>query len=225
MKISIIVTYLPVSREIDKMTLKCLELIHGNTYNTYDLTIVSNGKVPESLLSEIKHDCEILESATNSGNAFAWDKGISSSQNSYIVLMDNDVFVRKNWDKEMIDGLSKDNIGVTFPFSVLGTKDYRAKQYRGRKDGFCFAFKKDTYDKAGPFLQDQPFHSYYEDDNYFMNVMKLGLDLVACENSKVFHKGQGTTQKIMNQEIENGIEANKQWFNNKWGGEYPYLTK
>lgn len=224
-RISVVVTYLPISKKIDDMTLKCVDLIYKNTSNQYDITIVSNGVLKENFLSRLEHDCEILESTHNEGNANAWDRGVRNSKNNIIILMDNDVFVQKDWDKEMVDTLHNDAVGVVFPFSVLGTKDYRSKVYRGRKDGFCFGITKEVYNRAGPFLKDQPFHSYYEDDAFFAEVQfKMGLKLVACENSKVFHRGQGTTKKMWNKEIEDGIQLNKEWYENKYNKQYPYLT-
>ena len=220
MKISIVVTHMPVGPEMFYLTQTCVMCLKENTFNPFELIVVSNG-----LTTHTWGEDALIVNKKNLGNAKAWDAGIGAASNNIIVLMDNDVWVEKNWDREMIEKLSENNVGVTFPYSVLETNDYRSTQYRGRRDGFCFAIKKETYNKAGPFLQDQPFHSYYEDDNFFMGVIKLGLNLVACSGSKVFHKGQGTTKKILNKEIEDGIEANKQWFNNKWGGEYPYLTK
>lgn len=226
LKINVVVTYLPLSKEIDDMTLKCLNLISKNTHNDYDLSIVSNGVVNEYLLKNLVHDCEILEFADNTGNASAWDRGMRNSQNDIVILMDNDVFVKKDWDRQMISTISDKSIGVAFPYSVLGTNDYRARQYRARRDGFCFALRKDVYAKAGPFLKDQPFHSYYEDDAFFAEVQfNLGLRLVACQNSKVMHKGQGTTKKILDKVIEDGIKANKEWFEKKYNNNYPYLEK
>ena len=218
--ISIVVTHMPVNDEMFYLTQTCVLKLRENTINPFELIIVSNGLITKSWNEDI-----LVVNKENRGNAKAWDMGINVASNNVIVLMDNDVWVEKNWDKEMVEKLSDDNVGVTFPYSILGTDDYRATDYRGRKDGFCFAFNWDVYDMCGPFLQDQPFHSYYEDDNFFMNVMDKGLNLVACKNSKVFHKGQGTTKKILNKEVEDGIESNRKWFNDKWNGEIPYLTK
>ena len=204
------------------MSGKCIRKIERNTCNDFESIGVECQYNNEYQIFNLFD--KYVRANNNIGNAAMWDLGILHSSNDIIVLMDNDVFVEKDWDKEMIDKLSDNSIGVTFPYSVLGTDDYRATQYRGRKDGFCFAFRKETYNKVGPFLQNQPFHSYYEDDNFFMEVMKLGLKLVACESSKVFHKGQGTTKQMMNIEIKDGIEANKKWFEEKWEKEYPCLT-
>lgn len=224
-KITIVTTHMILDSDTLDMSMKCIDKIRENTYNKYRLVSIDNASNP-SAISYLTANSDIyIRNSTNRGNALMWDQGMSLPENNIVILMDNDVFVEKDWDKEMVDKLSKLAIGVTFPYSILGTNDYRATEYKSRRDGFCFALRKNTYDNAGPFLQDQPFHSYFEDDNFFMNVMQIGLKLVSCSTSKVFHKGQGTTKRILNKEIKDGIEANEKWYNNKWNGEYPQLTQ
>lgn len=219
--ISIVVTYLPVDDEsIDELTTECIDRINKYTSNVFELIVVSNGFTTKTWGEDI-----LLLNRKNLGNAKAWDQGISIASADTVFLMDNDVFVEPDWDIEMTNKLKRPDIGVTFPYSILGTEDYRATDYRGRRDGFCFALTKSTYAQVGPFLQDQPFHSYFEDDNFFMGVQNLRLNLFACPSSRVWHKGQGTTKIVNNKEIEEGKENNKKWFETKWHGEYPSLTK
>ncbi len=217
-KISIIVTYLSISDpEIWHMTDECIRKIRTNTFNDFELIFAMNGQTTHTYPVDI-----IVWNKENMGNAVLWDQGVSAANNNIVVLMDNDVWVEKNWDKEMVEKLSDSQIGITFPYSKRGNL---VEDYEGRKDGFLFAFRKETYDEAGPFLQDQPFKlGYYEDDNFEANVQyKLGLKLVACPTSLVWHKGQGTTKKMWSQEVEDGIEANKRWYESIWGQKYPYL--
>ena len=167
----------------------------------------------------------------NAGNTHAWDQGIGASSGDIIILMDNDCVPQvEEWDKEMVTMLSDNKTGITFSYSIVGDELDKLDSgfdihYRGRRDGFCFAFKKETYDKVGKFMCDQPFKlGYYEDDHFEARVQyNLGLKLVAGPSSKVWHKGQGTTKKMWSQEVEDGIEANKKWYENKWDNKYPYL--
>ncbi len=226
-KISIVVTQRILDEEIAELTDKCLQSVIKNTYNPFELIIVDSGS---PLIAITNYADLFLRTSKNIGNPLAWDKGIALSSNEKIILMDNDVVVEKDWDKEMIERLADKKIGVTFPYSIVGDELEKKGaglyvNYRGRRDGFCFAFRKETYDKVGPFLQDQPFKlGYYEDDNFNMEVMKSGAKLVACSESRVWHKGQATSSKMWD-EVKDGIEQNKEWYKKKWNNEFPHLEK
>lgn len=223
-KISIVVTYLPVPHEdVIHLTTECFQRIKKNTFYPFELIRVNNGPTLHGENEDV-----VITNKENLGNAKAWDQGVGVASNNVVVLMDNDVWVEKNWDKEMVDRLSEYEVGITFPYSVVGQiPDDQKKEYRGRRDGFCFAFTKDTYNTAGPFLCDQPFKlGYYEDDWFEYRVQHdLGLKLVACPTSKVWHCGQGTTKKVWSKEIDEGIKANQKWYESKTHKVYPYLSK
>lgn len=227
MKISIVVTYLPVdNEEVRFLTEECLHRIKNFTHYPHELIFISNGQTLYGEEANVK-----VQNRENLGNGKAWDQGVGVSSEDFVILMDNDVWVERDWDKELIDKLSDKTIGITFPYSIVGDGLNRRNSgfdvsYKGRRDGFCFAFRKDVYDEVGPFLCDQPFKlGYYEDDWFEYRVQYLlGLKLVSCPNSRVWHKSQGTTKKVWSQEIINGIEANKRWYEDKTKAQYPYLN-
>lgn len=232
-KISVVVTiYFPPNiedsgkNEILHLTNKCIERLWDNTYNELELITVKGGFGPD-YAGDIS-----IHTEKNLGNPRAWDIGIAAATYDNVILMDNDVWVEEDWDKEMIEKLSDPNTGVSFPHSIVGDEYDKLHsgfdiEYRGRRDGFCFAFNKKTYKKAGRFLEDQPFKlGYYEDDWFFYRVQnKLGLKLISCPTSKVWHKGQGTTKKMWNDYMSKGIDKNKEWYEKKTNNTYPHLDK
>lgn len=221
-KISIIVTHLILDDELFNLSSTALQKIKENTYNEYELINVDNGsyKKYRDLLMDTSDI--YIKNKFNVGNGRAWDQGVLASNNDIVILMDSDVFVEKDWDKEMVEKLDE-NVGITFAYSKRGDL---VEDYAGRHDGFLFAFKKETYRLFGPFLCDQPFVlGYFEDDYFYYKVQKGGLKLIACPSSRCWHKGQGTTKKIWNQEMIDGIEANKIWYESKTNGVYPYLNE
>lgn len=206
------------------LSAECLKRIKDNTWNQYQLISIDNAGNP-SAVSYLLYNSDIyIRNKENRGNGMAWDQGVAIAEGDIIILMDNDVFVEKNWDVELVERLSDPQIGITFPYSTRGDL---VEEHAGRKDGFLFAFRKETYEKAGKFLCDQPFVlGYYEDDYFEYRVQnELGLKLVACPTSKVWHKGQGTTKKVWSKAIEDGIEANKKWYEQKTNGVYPFLNE
>lgn len=235
-KTSIIITTRILDDDLMDITAHCIQRILKNTFHDYELIIVdNNSKEPYKFMLEglLHQNDKFVSNNFNGGNGMAWDQGIASASNDMILLMDNDCWpLVQDWDKEMIGKLSDNQIGITFPNCIVGDAFDRMTaglnvEFTKRRDGFCFAFRKETYRKAGPFLVDQPFKlGYYEDDNFEANVQyKLGLDLVGCDSSRVWHRGQATSKKMWNDEFAQGIEDNKKWYEKKWDKKYPYLKE
>lgn len=233
-KISIIVTYyLPdnaseeVKKSINDLTHECLDSIRDNTFNSYDLILVASGELDNGFYEKV--DTVVNFRKTNLGNPLAWDIGVSISQTDRIILMDNDITVEEDWDKYLIEQLDRPEVGLSFAYSTVGDKstgDIDSVVPRARRDGFLFAFRKEIYDKFGPFLQDQPFKlGYYEDDNFFMSVQNGGYLLVSCPKSQVWHKGKGTSSNVWTKEFNNKVNENRDWYNKKWDSKFPYLNE
>ena len=238
MKTSIVITYLPVDESVERLTTECLKRVEENTYYPFEIIRVNNNtfrfthETRNTWRHNLSDDFASVNNDDNFGNGRAWDQGIEEALGDVVILMDNDVWVEKDWDKEIVDRLSDLKVGIAFPYSIVGDELDRLNsgidvEYKGRRDGFCFGFRKDTYKNAGPFLCDQPFKlGYYEDDWWEYRVQyQLGLKLVACPKSRVWHKGQGTTKRMWSQDVVDGIEKNKAWYEGKTGGVYPYIEK
>lgn len=232
MKTSIIVTHKIFDDDLMHLSNINHKRIKENTHYPYELVFVDNAS-DEKYISWLLRNCDTyIRNNENLGNAKSWDQGIKISSGETIILIDNDVWVEKDWDKEMIDKLLEPNVGITFPYSIVGD-EYDKKEsgfsveYRGRRDGFCFAFRRDTYDYVGEFLLNQPFKlGYYEDDMFAYRVQYIMKHkLVACPSSKVWHKGQGTTKKMWTLEMIKGIEDNKKWYEDLTNKIYPFIDK
>ena len=195
------------------------------THYPYELIHVDNVS-EKKYVGILRDNCDTyIRNNYNAGNPRAWDQGVAVSTADIIILMDNDCQPTvQNWDKHMVDRLMEDNVGITFPHSVR--KGDGLDAYKGRRDGFCFAFKKSTYERAGKFLNDQPFKLGYFEDDYFQYRVQfeLGMKLVACDKSRVWHRGRATSSKIENEEFKEGVKLNEQWFRNKSGNHVPYLN-
>lgn len=230
--ISIVVTHRVLDDDIMHLSSNCAARIYANTSNKFELIFVDNASELRYLNPLLGYCHTYIRNQENLGNAKAWDQGVSVASHEYVVLMDNDVWVEPGWDLEMIDELANLDIGMTFPYSIVGDELNKKDagftvDYRGRRDGFCFAMKKQVYRSVGPFLADQPFKlGYYEDDWFEYRVQyNLRMKLKACPGSRVWHKGQGTTKKMWSKELEEGIEANKAWYEKKTKGIYPSLME
>jgi len=222
MKISIIVTHMLFNAELARLSAENNIRIKQYTHYPYELVYVDNASKKE-YVGFLRDNCDTyVRNNYNTGNPHAWDQGVGVSSGDIIVLMDNDVLVDKDWDKEMVDRLSEQSAGITYPSSRVGQNE----EYRTRKDGFCFAFSRETYLRAGKFLVDQPFSlGYYEDDYFAYRVQnELKLNLLGCNASRVWHMGRSTSSKMWDEEFEKGVRANEQWYVDKTNNKWPTIT-
>lgn len=227
-KISLVMTHRILDDELFELSIKSY-IASLKTKYKFELIFVDNESDLQYLDWLARHCDVYIRNAKNLGNGRAWDQGIVASHGDIVILMDNDCVPQvQDWNVEMIDKLDDETIGISFPSSLVGDELDRQEagltvNYRARRDGFCFAFRREVYEKVGPFLCDQPFkYGYYEDDWFEYRVQyNLGLRLVGCPTSQVWHRGQATTKKMM----QDGIEANRGWYEGKTKGTYPYLSE
>src|SRR3990167_3453786 len=216
MDISIVVTHMILDDELMELSRKNNQKIKEYTGSSFELIHVDNMS-HEQYIDELRNSCDTyIRNNYNAGNPHAWDQGVAVAKYDTIILMDNDCIpMVKEWDRQMVSRVQESDIGISFPHSIR-EKD-APDAYRGRRDGFCFAFKKSTYQRVGKFLVDQPFKLGYFEDDYFQYRVQfeLKMKLVACDKSRVWHKGRATSSKITNEKFKEGVELNELWFRNK----------
>ena len=72
---------------------------------------------------------------------------------------------------------------------------------------------------------DESYGSYFEDTDFFMKAMKSGLRLGVAKGTLVTHRSQGTFKKLWTeQEMKENFDKNKAKYEEKYGGQYPYLN-
>lgn len=234
MKTSIVIPCMITDAHTEYLTRECIDRVRELSTGDYELVVVENNGGGEYDGERLFRYVDThVYNLSNVGNTKAWDQGIGVSSGEYIILMNNDCFpLNGGWNDALVRRLAEPPVGICFPYSAVGhdvnIEDVDDKtEFKARKDGFCFAFRRDVYRRTGPFLTDQPFRfGYYEDDDFYCKVkLNLGLMMVATNGAKVWHKGQGTSRRIWDDEFAWGIEQNKLWYEEKWGGKYCFLDE
>lgn len=98
-----------------------LESVLKQSYTSYDIIIVDNGSRDGSIryIKQLKKKYKkisLVENKKNLGYASGNNKGIEEALENksckYIVILNNDIKVEKNWLKNLIKGFNQDNIGI-----------------------------------------------------------------------------------------------------------------
>lgn len=192
----------------------CLNSIYRQTYRKFEVIVVDNASTDGSadFIKSKYPKVKLIRSETNLGFASANNLGIRKSKGEYIVLLNQDTAVHKDWLKELVNGVNKENVGacqskILFfnKRNVINTSgtianylgfgwcgDYN-KPDEGLEEaeitfpsGSSVIFKKEVLNKTGLF--DDNFFMYYEDSDLGWRIRLLGYKITRAPLSVMYHK-------------------------------------
>ena len=191
---------------------ECINSIGKNTPKIYKLFIVDNGSKDDSL-KFLKNNKEVvlIKNKENkgfvTGNNQATNAAFEDNPDlDYILLLNNDTKVTKNWIQPLIDTIEQDQkIGVVGPrqLDYAGNKVNAAGNIKISKNeyfsgeeikevdwlmGACLLIKAEVIEKIGLF--DEIYSpAYYEETDFETRVKKSGFKNYYCGKSLIYHKG------------------------------------
>lgn len=157
-----------------------------------------------------KHSLTVFDNAPENINlGKLWNQLIEASDDEVICLLNSDTEVEEGWDRlaEFILWNGQANkIGAVGPV----TDNCRTKQ-KGMKraesfeeisdlSGFCYVFKKSTWEEVGGFPEDFPF--YGQETAFNRLLQKNGYKLMVDRRVFVHHEGSASIKKSGANEIE-----------------------
>ena len=150
------------------------------------------------------------------GNNAGVKKVLDSKRVDYVVLLNNDVVVYKNWLIEMVKFAERKNeVSVCGPVvfntdksiqSMGGDVDFLGtphllKHKKGRTSGevffvssCCILIKRKVIEELEYFL-DSSYFAYYDEIDLCWRIRLLGYKIACVYNSKIIHKGSVTTKR------------------------------
>ncbi|MBN2406168.1 MAG: glycosyltransferase family 2 protein, partial [Elusimicrobia bacterium] len=201
-----------------KLTKQTVTSLYENTREDYELIIVDNGSRDGTVkyLHELKKKdkrIQLIFNKENLGFSRANNQGIKIARGDYIVLLNNDVILTKDWLGRIIECAESDmSIGLVATSSneaagvqkIEGASDFRnglerfsaAWQMRcagewvdvHRLNAFCLLIKRDVIDKIG--MLDENFGpGGYEDYDYCLRARQRGYRIVVARSIYIHHIG------------------------------------
>lgn len=181
------------------VTRPCLESILECT-NDVELIVVDNNSTDgtRGYLSSLGGRARVILSDRNLGVPAGRNVGIRESNCEFIVLMDNDVVVRRGWLEEMFDAMRSNDADVVGIEGWQLDKNHAAchkcvnpserVDYLG---GACCLFRRRIFEVAG--LLDEKFgFAYYEDVDESIRAKRCGFKLLWHPTPKISHKEHAT---------------------------------
>ena len=236
----ILVTYNQI-----KYTLECIDSIRKYTKIPYEIILVDNASIDETVQEIEKYDDIILiKNDYNLGFPSAVNQGIKAAMGKNILLLNNDVVLTEGWLERMLE-LVKSNpvIGIVGPISniVSGVQldknakynsieemhKYTVKIKKENKGQFfefprvaflCTLIKREVIDKIGG-LDERFSPGNFEDDDFCLRAQLAGYKTVIAQDVFIHHYGSKSFKANGAEEYAKRLEHNKQVFIDKWGAD------
>ncbi len=197
----------------------CILSVLNNTAVSFEIIVVDNASGDKSL--EIlkqnfstEKKLRLIFLKTNKGPAFARNLGVKKSRGTYLVFLDYDTFVSKNWLKQTIELLKRDQrigggqlkilrMSQKNIYDSAGEKftsfGFLSERARGSKDnrqfdrvenifsgkGAGMVVKKNIFKKVGGF--DEDYFMYWEEPDLSWRIWLFGYRFVFLPKDKIWH--------------------------------------
>ena len=236
---------LPVFNNLD-MTYDCILSVREHTSIPYDLTVVDNGSSPEFKAPFTGNiPITVIRNENNEGFPKAINQGIKASKGENIILLNNDVIITPGAFDRLAAWLETfDIVGCTTNYSAgiqrvqvpfYGSKEALndvaedwAEEHEGESlevnwiIGFCMAFKREVYDKVGPF-DESLWPCSGEEIDFCFRAREDGYRVGIANDVYVHHAGSKTFTEMQHNGQVNYAEVckrNDAHLAEKWGDDY-----
>ena len=203
----------------------CLKSLENQTFENFEIILVDNNSTDGSL-EYVKNNfpkVRIIKLSKNFGFAKAINEGVKLSTAEYVVFLNNDTKVDKDWLKsllecakshpEVISVNSKlvnfydpkliDGVGIlinevgqarSIGWQQIDQGQYDREQYIFGATGGGSLFRRLDFIKVGYF--DENYFMYFEEVDFAFRSQFLGFKSIYCPKAKVFHRHKATAKKF-----------------------------
>jgi GT2 family glycosyltransferase len=208
--------------------IECIESIHQTEYCEYEIILIDNNSTDKSHINcknkfpQIK----LIQNDKNIGMT-ARNIGIKNSKSNFIVFLDSDTVVEKEWLQNLIESFKKHGEGLYQPkilekqnkniissygnmINIFGfgfaknrgeIEDVKLDEFSkiGYTSGACTFSSLSTIKKIGDV--DEIFFAYHDDLEYGWRASLLGINSFFEPKSKIYHRVSLTLKKSSKEKI------------------------
>lgn len=206
-KVSVII----VNWNGEKWLKRCLNSLFSQTYKNIEIIVIDNASTDDSVKIILKYfpQVRLIRNRKNKGFAYANNVGIKISKGKYILFINNDTWVEKDFIQQMYAFYASHTYDVIAPverkyddkqsFIYYPTLDITGfpvfnRAYSKRimyLTGVCLFFSKRIYVETRGL--DQDFFMYFEEVDWFWRLSLLNKTYSSVKNLSVYHAAAGGT--------------------------------
>lgn len=202
----------------------CLKSLSCQSFKDFEIILVDNASTDESLEYVVKNfpHVRIVKLEKNFGFARAINEGVKISSANYVVFLNNDTEVTKDWLENLINCAKRHPEAVSVNSKLLNYYDrkridgvgilinevgqarsigwqeedhgqYEEENYVFGATGGGSLFKKDMFIKIGMF--DENYFMYSEEVDFSFRAQFLGYKSIYCPKAVIYHKHKASAKK------------------------------
>ncbi len=204
-----------------KFIKECMDALEKQTYTDFETILVDNGSLDgsRSFIKEHYPQIKFIPLDKNYGFSAAVNVGIRESKGEYVVLLNNDTQVQKDWLEHLVSCIEKDKTIFSCSskmirynerhliddagdeYTILG---WAKKRGDGKSVGLfnedkqvfsacagAAIYRRRVFDQIGFF--DESFFAYLEDVDMGYRANIYGYKNIYCSKALVYHIGSATT--------------------------------
>lgn len=203
----------------------CLSSLKKQTFKNFEIILVDNGSKDSSVEFVVKSfpEVKIIKLAKNFGFARAINEGVKKSSSEYVVFLNNDTEVDRNWLKNLVRCVKQHPEVISVNSKLLNFKNRRLidgvgilvnevgqarsigwkNRDQGQFDkpmyifgatGGAALFKKTDFINVGMF--DENYFLYSEEVDFAFRAQFSGYKSIYCPDALVYHKHKSTAKKF-----------------------------
>jgi len=203
----------------------CLTSLLKQTFKDFEIILVDNGSADKSIdyTKENFPEVKIIRLDKNYGFAKAINKGAKASNAKYVVFLNNDTEVDKNWLKNLINCAENHREAISVNSKILNFYDrkiidgvgilinevgqarsigwdekdlgqFEKQQYIFGATGGASLFRRQEFTAVGGF--DENYFMYCEEVDFAFRAQFLGFKFIYCPKAVVYHKHKATAKKL-----------------------------
>lgn len=200
---------------------QCLTSLSKIDYPSWELVLVDNGSMDGS--EKIASNLKLIKNKTNLGFAKANNQGYKVARGKYILLLNNDTRVKKDFLTRIVARMEEDHkIGVIQPkiflmdkpgyldnagsfltkigflqhwgFGQRDGKEFSKEREIFSAKGACMLIRREVIQKVGLF--DNDFFSYFEESDFCWRVWMAGYKVIFYPEAVIYHKLGFTIRRL-----------------------------
>lgn len=222
---------------------KCLDSLLAQTYDNFEILVVDNASSDESLvfLEQNYPTIKTIQSKTNLGFAGGNNLGIKNASGAFLLLLNNDTWVERNFLGRLMSELDEYKYDVLSPREKkYNNEKIMQGEYSSTTDvlghpvyvinnmpslyltGVCLLFRAELYIETGGL--DDDYFMYCEEIDWFWRLNLLNKKFAYSKDIYIHHAGAGGMGKGMkyqtflwrNQNTLQMLLKNYAWYSLVW---------